>query len=83
MVSCGFFLCLDFDFLKYCFAQNINEICIYWYYTQAAKQTGALQEAKNKLEKQVEELTWRLQLEKRMRVSVFNFFSHQISDWNF
>jgi len=37
--------------------------------TQAARETGALQEAKNKLEKQVEELTWRLQLEKRMRVS--------------
>lgn len=35
---------------------------------QAARETGALQAAKNKLEKQVEELTWRLQLEKRMRV---------------
>ncbi|RVW53706.1 Myosin-6 [Vitis vinifera] len=35
----------------------------------AAKETGALQAAKNKLEKQVEELTWRLQLEKRMRTS--------------
>ncbi|KAL8547199.1 hypothetical protein ACS0TY_006783 [Phlomoides rotata] len=34
----------------------------------AARETGALQAAKNKLEKQVEELTWRLQLEKRMRV---------------
>ncbi|KAG8493195.1 hypothetical protein CXB51_010622 [Gossypium anomalum] len=33
----------------------------------AARETGALQAAKNKLEKQVEELTWRLQLEKRMR----------------
>ncbi|KAJ7535365.1 hypothetical protein O6H91_12G030000 [Diphasiastrum complanatum] len=33
----------------------------------AAKETGALQEAKTKLEKQCEELTWRLQLEKRMR----------------
>jgi myosin-5 len=33
----------------------------------AAKETGALQAAKNMLEKQVEELTWRLQLEKRMR----------------
>ncbi|XP_047308351.1 myosin-6-like [Impatiens glandulifera] len=33
----------------------------------AAKETGALQAAKNKLEKQVEELTWRLQLEKRLR----------------
>ncbi|PPR98285.1 hypothetical protein GOBAR_AA22403 [Gossypium barbadense] len=31
------------------------------------KMTGALQAAKNKLEKQVEELTWRLQLEKWMR----------------
>jgi myosin-5 len=38
-------------------------------YFQAAKETGALQAAKNKLEKQVEELTWRLQLEKRMRVN--------------
>jgi hypothetical protein len=37
-------------------------------YFQAAKETGALQAAKNKLEKQVEELTWRLQLEKRIRV---------------
>jgi cell division protein FtsB len=37
---------------------------------QAAKETGALQAAKNMLEKQVEELTWRLQLEKRMRVII-------------
>lgn len=35
---------------------------------QAARETGALQAAKNKLEKEVEELTWRLQLEKRLRV---------------
>jgi myosin-5 len=35
---------------------------------RASKETGALQEAKTKLEKQCEELTWRLQLEKRMRV---------------
>ncbi|KAE8668785.1 Myosin-8 [Hibiscus syriacus] len=34
----------------------------------AARETGALQAAKNKLEKKVEELTWMLQLEKRMRV---------------
>ncbi|KAM0924486.1 hypothetical protein ACQ4PT_004828 [Festuca glaucescens] len=33
----------------------------------AAKETGALQAAKSKLEKEVEELTWRLQLEKRIR----------------
>ncbi|WMV31942.1 hypothetical protein MTR67_025327 [Solanum verrucosum] len=37
---------------------------------KAARETGALQAAKNKLEKQVEELTWRLQLEKRMRADV-------------
>ncbi|PQQ00844.1 hypothetical protein Pyn_39723 [Prunus yedoensis var. nudiflora] len=36
----------------------------------AAKDAGALQEAKNKLEKEVEELTWRLQLEKRMRADM-------------
>ncbi|KAL9280116.1 Myosin-17 [Arabidopsis thaliana] len=33
----------------------------------AARDTGALREAKDKLEKRVEELTWRLQLEKRQR----------------
>jgi len=36
---------------------------------QAARDTGALREAKDKLEKHVEELTWRLQLEKRLRVT--------------
>lgn len=41
---------------------------LYCIIIQAARETGALQAAKNKLEKQVEELTWRLQLEKRMRV---------------
>lgn len=35
---------------------------------QAARETGALKEAKDKLEKKVEELTWRIQLEKRLRV---------------
>jgi len=37
---------------------------------QAARETGALKEAKDKLEKRVEELTWRLQLEKRLRVNL-------------
>lgn len=47
-----------------------NLVIVYFpVFTQAARETGALQAAKNKLEKQVEELTWRLQLEKRMRVS--------------
>ncbi|GLJ12586.1 hypothetical protein SUGI_0194010 [Cryptomeria japonica] len=36
----------------------------------AARETGALREAKNKLEKQCEELAWRLQLEKRLRGDV-------------
>jgi myosin-5 len=35
---------------------------------QEARETGALKEAKDKLEKKVEELTWRVQLEKRLRV---------------
>ncbi|KAJ0090740.1 hypothetical protein Patl1_13760 [Pistacia atlantica] len=34
-----------------------------------ANETGALRLAKNKLEKQLEDLTWRLQLEKRLRAS--------------
>ncbi|WZZ31127.1 hypothetical protein YC2023_014528 [Brassica napus] len=37
---------------------------------QAARDTGALREAKDKLEKRVEELTWRLQLEKRQRTEL-------------
>lgn len=36
----------------------------------AARETGALKEAKDKLEKRVEELTWRLQLEKRLRTEL-------------
>ncbi|KAL6226737.1 hypothetical protein ACLB2K_000698 [Fragaria x ananassa] len=36
----------------------------------AAKETGALKEAKDKLEKRVEELTYRVQLEKRLRTDL-------------
>ncbi|GMQ02370.1 hypothetical protein CsSME_00048636 [Camellia sinensis var. sinensis] len=36
---------------------------------QEANEAGALRLAKNKLEKQLEDLTWRLQLEKKLRVS--------------
>uniref|UniRef100_A0AB38Z7G9 TRAFAC class myosin-kinesin ATPase2 n=1 Tax=Paeonia suffruticosa TaxID=45171 RepID=A0AB38Z7G9_PAESU len=36
----------------------------------AARETGALKEAKDKLEKRVEELTWRLELEKHMRIDL-------------
>lgn len=37
--------------------------------TQEARDTGALKEAKDKLEKRVDELTWRLDIEKHLRVS--------------
>ena len=40
---------------------------------KASRETGALKEAKDKLEKKVEELGWRLQLEKRARVMHFIF----------
>ncbi|XP_020237959.1 myosin-12 [Cajanus cajan] len=36
----------------------------------AARETGALKEAKDKLEKRVEELTWRLDIEKHMRMDL-------------
>ncbi|XP_058085299.1 myosin-12-like isoform X2 [Magnolia sinica] len=36
----------------------------------AARETGALKEAKDKLEKRVEELTWRLEFEKHMRIDI-------------
>ncbi|CAN8247655.1 unnamed protein product [Cochlearia groenlandica] len=36
----------------------------------AARETGALKEAKDKLEKRVEELTWRLELEKHHKVDL-------------
>ncbi|XP_019195644.1 PREDICTED: myosin-15 isoform X1 [Ipomoea nil] len=36
---------------------------------QEANEAGALRLAKSKLEKQLEDLTWRLQLEKKMRIS--------------
>ncbi|KAK4488660.1 hypothetical protein RD792_004431 [Penstemon davidsonii] len=36
----------------------------------AARDTGALKEAKDKLEKRVEELTWRLDIEKHLRIDI-------------
>lgn len=38
---------------------------------QAARDAGALREAKDKLEKRVEELTWRIDFEKHLRVYLF------------
>ncbi|CAM6090837.1 unnamed protein product [Calypogeia fissa] len=45
----------------------------------AAKETGALQAAKTMLEKKCEELTWRLQLEKRMRTDLEDAKAQEIS----
>ncbi|CAN1218260.1 XI-K [Linum perenne] len=45
----------------------------------AARDTGALKEAKDKLEKRVEELTWRLQLEKRMRTDLEETKSQEVA----
>ncbi|XP_027768776.1 myosin-11 isoform X2 [Solanum pennellii] len=45
----------------------------------AARDTGALKEAKDKLEKQLEELTWRLQLEKRLRTDLEEAKAHEIA----
>jgi len=50
---------------------------------QAARETGALQAAKSKLEKQVEDLTLRLQLEKRLRVIYYGFFVPTANSSNF
>ncbi|KAL9273072.1 Myosin-11-like protein, partial [Drosera capensis] len=45
----------------------------------AARETGALKEAKDKLEKRVEQLTWRLQLEKRSRTDLEEAKAQEIS----
>lgn len=43
---------------------------LFW---QEANEAGALRLAKNKLEKQLEDLTWRLHLEKRLRVILVSY----------
>ncbi|KAL7091844.1 hypothetical protein ACP275_12G128400 [Erythranthe tilingii] len=45
----------------------------------AARETGALKEAKDKLEKKVEELTWRLQLERRLRTELEDTKAQEIT----
>ncbi|KAH7651946.1 Non-specific serine/threonine protein kinase protein [Dioscorea alata] len=45
----------------------------------AARETGALKEAKDKLEKRVEELTWRLSLEKRLRTDLEEVKAQEIA----
>lgn len=48
--------------------------------TQAARDTGALKEAKDKLEKRVDELTWRLDIEKHLRVRILNLVDNFCRD---
>lgn len=59
------------------YSWNPSYSCVYvnamsskkiWNGKQEARETGALKEAKDKLEKRVEELTWRLDVEKHLRV---------------
>lgn len=50
------------------FPQTSTEVKSCFHKFQASRETGALKEAKDKLEKKVEDLTWRLQFEKRLRV---------------
>lgn len=45
----------------------------------AARETGALKEAKDKLEKRVEELTWRLQFEKQLRTNLEEEKAQEVS----
>ncbi|KAE8667135.1 Myosin-12 [Hibiscus syriacus] len=45
----------------------------------SARETGVLKAAKDKLEKRVEELTWRLQLEKRLRTDLEEAKSQEIA----
>ncbi|XP_022859055.1 myosin-12-like isoform X1 [Olea europaea var. sylvestris] len=45
----------------------------------AARETGALKEAKDKLEKRVEELSWRLDFEKRLRIDTEEAKSQEIA----
>lgn len=59
-----------FTFYPHLICYSVIETFILY---QAARETGALQAAKNKLEKQVEDLTLRLQLEKRIRVNNYYF----------
>ncbi|CAH2059870.1 unnamed protein product [Thlaspi arvense] len=46
----------------------------------AARETGALKEAKDKLEKRVEELTWRLELEKHQKVDLEEAKAQEIAN---
>ncbi|XP_035838614.1 myosin-6 [Helianthus annuus] len=48
---------------------------------QKAKDTDSLKEAKSKLEKEVEELTWRLQVEKRIRSGLEESKNQENAKW--
>lgn len=77
MEKSSFTSLLNFSLLLLLYIHVFHNFC-FPIQIQAARETGALQAAKNKLEKQVEELTWRLQLEKRMRVSELLFWLENV-----
>lgn len=58
----------------FCHLQQVfnSSIFLLIYFLQEANEAGALRLAKNKLEKQLDDLTWRLNLEKRLRVLPFS-----------
>lgn len=66
----------NFHEMSWIFNMIVNKwfLCVF----QAAKETGALQDAKNKLEKELGELTSCLELEKQMRVLKV---THNFSRW--
>lgn len=59
--------------LKYCHTSTVLYMIslLIIHLLQEANEAGALRLAKSKLEKQLEDLTWRLQFEKRLRVLLF------------
>lgn len=59
--------------LKYCYTATVLYLIslLIIHLLQEANEAGALRLAKSKLEKQLEDLTWRLQFEKRLRVLLF------------
>jgi hypothetical protein len=59
--------------MHFMFCNGVSKWCTYYKFLQAARETGALKDAKDKLEKRVEELTSLLELEKQLRVITISY----------
>jgi myosin-5 len=71
---------MDLDHVSFLYNIFLLTKCTTTYLSlQEARETGALKEAKDKLEKKVEELTWRVQLEKRMRTDLEEAKAQELS----